>query len=48
MALAGSTRRESYNKRLVRIAVQGAEEAGAVPTVIDLRDFPLPLFDEDL
>jgi NAD(P)H-dependent FMN reductase len=48
LAFAGSTRAESYNKRLVRIAVEGAREAGAEVTLIDLRDFPLPLFDEDL
>ncbi len=48
LALAGSTRQESYNKRLVRLAAEGAREAGAETTVIDLRDYPLPLFDEDL
>jgi len=48
LALAGSTREDSFNKRLVRIAAQGAREAGAEVSVIDLRDFPLPLFDEDL
>ena len=48
LALAGSTRQESYNKKLVRIAAAGARAAGAEATVIDLRDLPLPLFDEDL
>jgi chromate reductase, NAD(P)H dehydrogenase (quinone) len=48
LALAGSTRKESYNKRLLQIAVQGARDAGADVTVVDLRDFPLPLFDQDL
>ena len=48
LAMAGSTRTDSYNKKLVRIAARGAEEAGAVVTVIDLRDLTLPLFDEDL
>src|SRR4051812_36524754 len=48
LAPAGSTRRDSYNKRLVRLAARGAEAAGAEVAVIDLRDFPLPLFDEDL
>jgi NAD(P)H-dependent FMN reductase len=48
LAFAGSTRTESYNKRLIRIAANGAREAGAEINVIDLRDFPLPLFDEDL
>ena len=48
LAFAGSTRGESHNKKLVRLAVAGAEAAGAAVTLIDLRDFPLPLFDEDL
>ena len=48
LAFAGSTRRESFNKKLVRIAVKGASEAGAEVTLLDLKDFPLPLFDQDL
>ena len=43
LAFASSTRRESFNKKLVAIAAQGAREAGAEVTVIDLKDFPLPL-----
>src|SRR5712671_1495442 len=48
LAFASSTRRESFNKKLVCIAVKGAREAGAEVTLIDLKDFPLPLFDQDL
>ncbi|MCC5627666.1 NADPH-dependent FMN reductase [Nostoc sphaeroides] len=48
LAFAGSTRIESYNKKLVKIAAAGAQAAGAEVTYIDLRDLPLPLFDEDL
>jgi len=48
LALAGSTRIDSFNKKLVRIAADGAREAGAEVTVVDLRDFALPLFEEDL
>ncbi len=48
LAFAGSTRKDSYNKRLVQIAASGAKSAGAEISVIDLRDFGLPLFDEDL
>lgn len=48
LAFAGSTRRESFNKRLVPIASAGAEAAGAEVTIIDLRDYPLPLYDGDL
>ena len=48
LAFAGSTRSESFNKQLVRLAAEDARAAGAHVTVIDLRDLPLPLFDEDL
>ncbi len=48
LAFAGSTRAESYNKRLVRIAAQAAQASGAEVTPIDLKDFPMPLFDEDI
>lgn len=48
LAFAGSTRTDSYNKKLVQIAVSGAQAAGAEVTFVDLRDIPMPLFDEDL
>jgi chromate reductase len=48
LAFAGSSRRESFNKKLLKIAVAGAEAAGAQVTHIDLADFPLPLFNQDL
>ena len=48
LAFAGSTRSESFNKKLVRIAASGAREAGAEVTEVDLADLPMPLFDQDL
>lgn len=48
LAFAGASRSGSYNKKLVKIAAEGAREAGAEVTLIDLRDYPLPLFDGDL
>jgi NAD(P)H-dependent FMN reductase len=48
VAFAGSNRRESFNRKLVRSAVAGAEEAGASVTLVDLADYPMPLFDQDL
>lgn len=48
LAFAGSTRQASLNKKLVRVAAQAAERAGAQVTLIDLADYPLPIFDEDL
>jgi chromate reductase, NAD(P)H dehydrogenase (quinone) len=47
LAFAGSTRKESFNKKLVRIAAQAARAAGVEVSLIDLKDFPLPLFDQD-
>ena len=48
LAFAGSTRAQSFNKRLVSIAAAGARAVGADVTLIDLRDFAMPLYDGDL
>lgn len=48
LAFAGSTRTGSFNKKLIRVAADDARAAGAEVTLIDLRDFPMPLFDGDL
>ena len=48
LAFGGSLRRESYNQKLAAISAQAARDAGAEVTLIALRDFPLPVFDEDL
>lgn len=48
LAFAGSLRKDSYNKKLVKIAIKGAEAAGAEVTYIDLKDYPLPIYDQDL
>lgn len=48
VSFAGSLRVGSFNKKLAHIAAIGAREAGADVVEIDLRDFPLPLFDEDV
>ena len=47
LAFGGSTRKDSYNHRLAQIAADGAHAAGAEVTRITLRDFSMPLFDED-
>jgi chromate reductase, NAD(P)H dehydrogenase (quinone) len=47
LAFAGATRTESWNKKLIKIAAAGAKAAGAEVTLIDLRDYPLPLYDGD-
>jgi len=48
LAFAGSTRRDSLNKKLVSYAATRAREQGADVTLIDLREYPMPLYDGDL
>lgn len=48
LAFAGSTRTASFNKKLVRIAAEETRRLGAEVTLIDLRDFPMPLYDGDI
>ena len=48
LAFAGSAREGSLNRKLVRIAADGARDAGAEVTLLELRDFPLPIYDGDL
>lgn len=48
LAFSGSTRKESVNRKVLAIAVSAARHAGAEVTQIELGDFPLPIFDQDL
>ena len=48
LVFGGSLRAASFNQKIAALAAQGARDAGADVTLIALRDFPLPLFDEDL
>lgn len=48
LAFAGSARTGSLNKKLVNAAAQAARDAGAEVTVLDLKDYPLPIYDGDL
>lgn len=48
LAIAGSTRKESFNRKLLDIAVEGARETGAEVTVVDLNEFEMPLYNQDL
>ena len=48
IAFAGSTRTGSFNQKLLGVAVNMATNAGAEVTTINLRDYPMPLFDQDL
>ncbi len=48
LALAGSARRESLNRKLLAVAVQAVRDAGAEVTLVDLNDMVLPLYHGDL
>lgn len=47
LAFAGSLREHSLNKRVLKTAIRGAESAGAEVTYIDLRDYPMPIYNSD-
>ena len=48
LVFAGSTRVESFNKKLALLADKSAKEAGAETTYVDLKDYPMPIYDGDL
>lgn len=48
LAFAGSARQQSYNHQLLQVAAEAAENAGAKVSLINFRDYSLPIFDEDL
>ena len=48
LAFAGSLREGSYNRRLIPVLAEGARAAGAQVTLIELRDYPLPVYDGDI
>jgi chromate reductase, NAD(P)H dehydrogenase (quinone) len=48
MAVCGSLRRDSFNRKLLRLAVAQAERLGAAVDVVELRELALPPYDGDL
>lgn len=48
LAFAGSARKDSHNKKLIRVASGMAEELGSVVTLADMADYEAPLFNEDM
>lgn len=48
LAFSGSGRKGSFNQKLVQVAAQGARESGATVEVLNLGEYGLPIFDEDL
>ena len=48
LLFSGSTRQDSYNKKLIVEASNSVYELGGTPTIIDLREYPIPFYDGDL
>ncbi|MBS0191661.1 MAG: NAD(P)H-dependent oxidoreductase [Phycisphaerales bacterium] len=48
LAISGSTRKGSYNSKLLKIAAEMTRQAGAEVTLLDLEQYPLPIMNEDL
>ena len=48
LVIPGSNREASLNRRLAAAAARAAVAAGAAVTVLDLKDFGLPIYDGDL
>jgi chromate reductase, NAD(P)H dehydrogenase (quinone) len=48
LAFAGSTRADSFNRILVRLAAEAARARGAEVTLIELKDFSMPIYNGDL
>ncbi len=47
IAFAGSIRNGSINANALRYAIEGARAAGADVEVINLKEYPMPLYDAD-
>lgn len=48
LVFAGSAREASLNKKLARVASAAVDENGGLATLIDLRDYPMPIYEGDL
>ncbi len=48
LAFSGSARQGSYNQKLVKIATLGAKQVGSDVTLVNLADYPMPIFNQDL
>lgn len=47
LAFAGSSRKDSWNRKVLEVAAAGAREAGADVTVVTLADYPMPIYNAD-
>ncbi|MDI1302975.1 MAG: NAD(P)H-dependent oxidoreductase [bacterium] len=47
LAFCASTRKESFNRKLFSIVVAGARQTGTEVTIVDLNDYPMPIYNGD-
>jgi chromate reductase len=45
--ISGSIRQDSFNKKIIKIAHQAAQSLGADAQLVDLSEFPLPIYNGD-
>ena len=48
LVFAGSARKASLNRKLARVAAEAVRAAGGAVTLIDLDDYPMPVYHGDL
>ncbi|MEZ4753928.1 MAG: NAD(P)H-dependent oxidoreductase [Bdellovibrionota bacterium] len=48
LAFGGSLRKNSYNKKVAKIAAIGAANSGAEIIDLDLSEFPLPIYNQEI
>lgn len=48
LAIAGSARAESFNRKLLALAVRSGRSTGLGVDHVELADYPIPIFNEDL
>lgn len=48
LSFSSSTRKDSFNKKIVKVATEGAQSAGIETNYIELKDFSMPFYDGDL
>ena len=48
LVFAGSLRADSLHRKLARAALAPLRDAGGSPRYVELRDYPMPLYDGDL
>ena len=48
LVFAGSTRQQSFNRKLARATADMARDAGAAVTLLELSDYDIPMYNADL